>query len=428
LLNLKYEHKEGRVSAIRLVSLLIDRFPIGLLDEQVQIIFLPLVLQLVNDDAEICRELVSQSLLNLIRRVSKNCALALYDYAIRWHKDSNKSLIQASLQLFGIFAQGRKDFPSQTECVLSMFRCLQSSLESRNEDWEQHYYALKSFEKVWRLYSLKISEENDIWDLITLELCHPHLWVKLISSRIIRDQLKEYDPQTFLEEEVSCPQFLRKDASLYRLASSFCSQLDQEEANISSELSDLAIASLSWLVRAMYHNPQLCYAAGESEGKEPVKWLLTRLSTIAKWKGTNRRKSIFKCFAAFCHSAGSQMIRPYLELIIEPLFRSTIEAAGVKDNLGSERFSEESNLAQEVLSLLEESCEHDYVVALSSVKLKFRQKHEQRKSKIATERVSMPEVAAKRKMVKQTIEKERRKRRVDDYRKERGATIKKSRY
>ena len=99
MLNAKYEHKEGRMSAIRLISALLDRLPLDLVDEEVQLMFLPLVLQLVNDDSEECRESVSECLKRLICRISGSVAFSLYEYILRWHEgeqwSSSKGLASA---------------------------------------------------------------------------------------------------------------------------------------------------------------------------------------------------------------------------------------------------------------------------------------------------------------------------------------------
>ena len=118
------------------------------------------------------------------------------------------------------------------------------------------------------------------------------------------------------------------------------------------------------------------------------------------------------------------MISPYLDVIIEPMHRAMIEAAGAKNHLGTEKFSAEAELAKEVLSMLEERCDADYLPALSKVKVKARERRDQRKDDIAAEKIIDPAAAAKKKIEKQIAEKERRKRRVQGHRSDRGATAK----
>ena len=118
------------------------------------------------------------------------------------------------------------------------------------------------------------------------------------------------------------------------------------------------------------------------------------------------------------------MISPFLDVMIEPMHRSMIEAAGAKDHLGTEKFSAEADLAKEVLTFLEEKFPDEFLPAFTQVKIKSRVKREQRKDDLAVERVVDPSVAAKKKIVKQITEKERRKRKVGSHRSNRGATAK----
>ena len=50
--NTKYEYEEGRLSATELLYSVIQKFPLPVLEGHSQFFFLPLVLQLVNDDSK----------------------------------------------------------------------------------------------------------------------------------------------------------------------------------------------------------------------------------------------------------------------------------------------------------------------------------------------------------------------------------------
>ena len=66
---------------------------------------------------------------------------------------------------------------------------------------------------------------------------------------------------------------------------------------MSTELSELAIKSLTWLARAMHSNPDLCYATGERQReKQPVKWLLTRLVQRCQAKRNSSTKGYLQVF------------------------------------------------------------------------------------------------------------------------------------
>jgi len=432
MLNIKYKHYECRMSAIRLVSMLVERLPLNLVDDEIQLLFLPLVLQLVNDEAEECRKFVLACIIRLICRVSTNTASSLFEFTLRWNKGSNPSLRRASLQLIGVFAEGRNDVLSSS--LSTVLECLCVSLECFHNNWQENYFALVSLEKIIKENpGILKKQEMNLWPRVLLSLSEQHAWVRLVSSRIVWTELRSMDPNLFNNSKSG--NLLTKHGTLYEITSALCSHLDTED--ISTDLGEVAIKSLTWLSRAMSKHPNLCYAnsggkihkATESHNsnheQKPVKWLITRLSNIAKRKGTLRRQIIFKFFAALCHlDDGPDIIAPYLDLIIEPLNRSLDEAVGTKDSTGSAKYSEEAELATEVLGYVEELCGNNYLEALAQVKKTARDKRELRKEQKLPLLTSDPKLANKNKVKKKFREKRRQKRRVQEHQEGRGRKMK----
>merc|ERR1712085_63523 len=106
ILNTKYEYEEGRLSAIELLSSVIQKFPLPVLEGRSQFFFLPLVLQLVNDDSKKCKESVAACISLLLQRLSTESVQALFVYTKRWSQSSGSDSLpmeRAAAQLFGIF-------------------------------------------------------------------------------------------------------------------------------------------------------------------------------------------------------------------------------------------------------------------------------------------------------------------------------------
>jgi U3 small nucleolar RNA-associated protein 20 len=415
MLNLKYEYNDGRVSAIRLASILIDKLPSEALDQDAQLMFLPLVLQMNNDDSEECRESVSRCLLKLVDRVSVAVANSFHEYLLRWHKGDNPLLRRASLQLFGIFVEGRKEVLKFTDIsVTSILECLLISLSAKDDDWEEHYFGLVSLEKVLtNLPSERINQDDRLWAAVISELSHSHLWVKLVASRLISKQLHNMDPTN-----IDNKSFLAtRKGSLFDIAKSMCGHfgLNDNGNDTWNQLSKLAIKSLVWIARAVKNHADLFFATDALQGESgsPLEWLMTCLSNVARPKGSVRRQSIYKCFAAIQQATP---LTEYLHLMLEPLHRSTLEAAGTKDYMGHEKSSEEADLAKEVMHLLEEAYDESFVQALAQVKLRARDRKDVRKTN---------ESLSGNKVQKQVRERQRRKRRVEERRDERGGIAKK---
>jgi U3 small nucleolar RNA-associated protein 20 len=206
--------------------------------------------------------------------------------------------------------------------------------------------------------------------------------------------------------------------------------LDVEDVHFVEATCTLAIKAITWAFRAMKQYPNICYDENVSndsdeKSKDPCLWVITRLSNIAKPKGNNRRSSVFKCFAALCTSCNPEHLRPYLELMIEPIDRAIREASnkfGPDDQPDTDPLLA---LPKDVLEILEDTCGTEaFVKAYAEVNRKAREKRDKRKQDIASEAVHNPSAAAQRKINKQLREKERRKRKIDDNRSKRGASKK----
>ena len=77
-------HSEGRRSAIELVGHLAASVPPAVLDAHAQLLFLPLVLRLGNDDDAACRRASLDALRTLLARASAAAFATLYKYVEGW--------------------------------------------------------------------------------------------------------------------------------------------------------------------------------------------------------------------------------------------------------------------------------------------------------------------------------------------------------
>ncbi len=391
VLNVKYKYEEGRLSAIALITNIIEKLPVELLETHSQLFFLPLVLQFVNDDSKACREALSDCLSRLLSRASTEVVQSFYDYTERWSLGTGP-LKRTSLQLFGLFIDARSDFFKKGGVASSLIDRLYEFVDnhSNNDDWEIQYFALLCFEKLCNSsFSCLVETKVDLWVAIIECLTNPHPWIKRVASRMIGTLLNSLEAETFASNKSLF--LVDRPGMLYQVTRNLCSHLDLEEDEQNEELAASAIKSLVWVVQAMHHFPELCYADkaddGDDETRNPVTWLMARLSNIAKPKGSKRRENIFKCFAAFVTVGGANLVLPYLELVLEPLHRSITESDKMMEsvkNSSSRRKqlveeSQEATLAKDVLHLLEESCESEiFLKAYGAVKTRAQEKREAR--------------------------------------------------
>lgn len=431
--NISYAHKEGRLSAIQMLSSVIEKIPNALLQQHAQLIFLPQVLQLVNDDTKECREAVSKCLTILLRRCSKEVLNSFHNYAVRWCGGEGPMQV-ASLQVFAIFVESSPSFVKNH--APAWISRLVSLLDESSREWEATYFSLICLEKLAKIDLSLFQQSKELWPFVVGRLIDPHPWVKLASCRLVQKLFDSDKPKT-LEQ---CP------GMLFDVVRNICFQINVDEDEYSEELATKAIKTLTLALQLLSECPELCFTADSPHAglRDPVAWLLRRLSGIAKPKGRQRRMTVYKFFAAFCTIPGGRLLqkedkkqrRLYLELMLEPVHRSHMEATNEIDNpsvihkaAAVEEEMTESTLARDVLQMIEEGCDpEDFLAAYAAVKTRARDKKEQRKSQAKAEAIQDPAAAVIRKSKKHEQERHRKKRRVEERRRDRGAMKKRRSY
>lgn len=444
VLNIKYEYEDGRMSAIGLLSVVIEKLPSSLLEDQAQLFFLPLVLQLVNDESEKCREAVSKTISSIFQRVSMETLQTLYDYIVRWFSENQSGISgiqRTSAQLLGIMVESRSDFIKRGNHAKDQISILQKVLDAEldnvledsdviGNEWELVYFCLICFEKIHRVMPNTANTQRAMWSTVIKCLVHPHLWIKQVASRIISTHILGLDPTALSFDKESEVSFICSiPGSIHDIAKNICRQIDAPADQLTSGLSTLAVKTLTWAVQAMYFNPKLCYKDDisientgtegmEKKSKDPVLWLMNRLSNMAKDKGELRREAVFKCFAAFASSCDKQIVTPYLEQMLIPLHRALLEAQNLIDQKRARDDDPDTSaldLLKDVMQVLEDQCgTEQFISAYTAVKTRAKERRDQRKQEVASQAIHNPEEAAKRKIKKQERERERKKRRMQE--------------
>jgi U3 small nucleolar RNA-associated protein 20 len=430
--NIGYEHQEGRMAAINMLLSLIQKMPEELLNTNAQLIFLPLVLQKVNDDSKECREGVTKCLVLLLTRCSAEVQRSCHNYCVRWSKGQGPLLV-ASLQVFGIFVESCTDFMKKNNYVPGWVEQLEGTLQSAQSDWEVVYFSLISVEKLSKHYfDSYLRTQDGLWIQVVEHAIDSHPWVKLATARILNN---------FLSSDGANTCFENNPGLLFKILRNICFQLGVDEKEQSEELSDMDIKILTLLLPTIQENKHLCFSDDDKEKEatgNPVLWLMRRLSGVAKAKGKLRRMAVFKCFAAFS-TKHAKIVATYLEPMLEALHRSSTEASNeaeveakveavVQDDGDSEMIAvmTESSLARDVIQLIEETAEDAtvFLKAYAAVKSRAQEKKDERKSTAKAEAIRDPKAFAEKKIKKHEQETPRKKRRVDDRRRDRGGRAK----
>lgn len=459
VLNIKYSYEEGRQSAVELLTATVQKLPLPLVEEYSQLFFLPLVLQLSNDDSKSCRVAVAKSIGVLLKRLSTKLLHALYDYCTQWMIDDR--LRRAATQVLGLFAENRPDFFQKGSIgvgvVISLRNALIKDVQDGMPAWEKCYQCLQTLEKMNSNFLLTIKQDMELWAIILKCLIHPHPWVQEVSSRIISSHFQALNPRTLeksesqgdasrneIAEQHKMSFITRIPGALFEAARNFCFQISTKDENLSDEVLRLAVKNLTWVIVAMHYSPQLCFKDDNKDGafvehansqdaggaydnkstdgnalghehnhessqgvseterkRDPVNWLITRLGCITQGPrcGSKNREFVYKCFGSFAVACESDILSPVLEKMLEVLLSSS---------------DEEPDLVKEVLQLLEKKYDTgEYLTAYTSVQNRLRMKRQWRKDKLRVEAVVDPQSAAKRKIAKHQRERSRQKRRYN---------------
>ncbi|CAG8692427.1 33598_t:CDS:2, partial [Racocetra persica] len=346
-------------------------------------------------------------------------------------------------------------------------------------DWEIGYYALNTFTKLIKAFpSVTYLEEcNKIWILVEKHILHSHSWIRLASSRLFGSYFAKINPETMIATGLNKRNdFLTKDL-LRKLAISFCTQLKSE--HLGQELAIQIVKNLFFIGKCFYylspdedevdhsftkerdenHNEESISEDIDNENHDDIDdidnietddadasnaddekqnmqqiignqasdsgtvkssliWLFKKLSYQARFSSSNneeidhQRTSIYQWFAAMitCMSP-NDLVPPYLLHIISPIYRlinnETTKGQDI-DNL--------KRLGKEVLDLLHKRVgTTEYHNAYNKVRQRIEEVRRERKHQRVIKAIVDPESAAKRKIQRNEMKKQNRKRKNEEF-------------
>ncbi|KAM8777268.1 small subunit processome component 20 homolog [Rhynchonycteris naso] len=154
---------------------------------------------------------------------------------------------------------------------------------------------------------------------------------------------------------------------------------------------------------------------GKEEPSRPATllWLIQKLSRVAKLEAAYsprnplKRTCVFKFLGAVAMDLGADRVKPYLPVIIAPLFRELNSTYSDQDPLLK-------NLSQEIIELLKKLVGlESFSLAFASVQKQANEKRALRKKRKALEFVTNPDIAAKKKLKKHKNKSEAKKRKIE---------------
>ncbi|CAG8668326.1 8263_t:CDS:2, partial [Acaulospora morrowiae] len=275
--NLNYVFESGRQSVMEMINLLINKFGDDLLMEYAEMLFLALVMSLVNDETNKCREMAGALIKILLRRMDDQRLRNVYLLLDKWfNKSEKKSMQRMAVQVYGLVIEtfGERFKKHITELldvlrnalisskqVLEQLETITSDNEDKhdnivdNADWELGYYSLNTFTKLVKKFPSIIYSEmekiKEIWLLVEEHILYPHAWVRLAASRLFGMYFAIINPETMIASGSNTKiEYLSRDI-LRKLSSSFCTQLKSEL--LGPELAMQIVKNLFFIGKCFYY-------------------------------------------------------------------------------------------------------------------------------------------------------------------------------
>lgn len=294
--NMDYPHESGRKSVLDAIHLLITKIGDNLVQEVVQVFFIPLVMVLVNDESADCREMAGALLKDVFRRSDDARCQTFLRLLRTWvGQDQQKLLVRASLQVYGLFLEvvgtkGKKEASSLTPRVRELLAGAIDEDAKNPTEWELVYFSLQLWSKISQLFheTAFAASNANMWGAVRGCLRFPHAWVRLASARLLGVLFAEYARGSLAPVPLVNSRGLKLEgAEMIDIALDTSRQLNSPE--LTEELGLQAVKNLLFLARCFYTN--LMPAAKkddeatteeESGAKTALSWVIGRISGVIR--------------------------------------------------------------------------------------------------------------------------------------------------
>ncbi|KZS87766.1 hypothetical protein SISNIDRAFT_446569 [Sistotremastrum niveocremeum HHB9708] len=449
--NLSYSFESGRKSVMELLSAIFSKVEVALLREYADLFFVALVMSLANDDSAKCREMAANLIRGLFDKLDAEGREVIFKQVHTWaSQHTHKTLVHVALQVYGLaFEALPTDFsPYLSVALEDLLSNLRFSveelerLESGGDDgedqmeidigWQAPYQALCVLEKLLRTPQLIPDDSRHTLSQLVVDiLLFPHIWVRTASCRILG--------LLFTASPISRPgtdaRGIFSAKSMAGLAGKLCSQLRSQ--NLDEPLGLQVVKNLFYVGKCFCLVPEPTAGTNDSETvpedspeqahraiENPLPWLFSKLSYQARSVHIARRNrssnqehweiqlsSILRWFAAMANHMDASVLEKFLVHILTPVYR-LVDDESIRDP----KIDDLKVLTQELIDLIQNKVG---TTKFSTIYNQIRQGvvsvRRERKAERVMQVVQNPEEAAKRKIQRNTVKKESRKRKNREF-------------
>ncbi|THV05319.1 hypothetical protein K435DRAFT_120793 [Dendrothele bispora CBS 962.96] len=467
--NLSYVYESGRKSVMEILGAIIAKFQLGLINEYAELLFVALVMAIANDDSAKCREMAAELVKSLIQRLGDEKRKAFLGHLHKWAEPlGQEKLVRVSAQVYGIATEALKEEiePHMSVIVQDVNAILQhgsEQLDAINErddgdamdvdvetDWQASYYSLIVLSKLAKFFPDLITQSKEIdWKLIVDHLLFPHAWVRTASCRLlgtlfgateVRAPTSEPEP----ESEYNPVKFLPFSKSGMKvIAGKLCTQLKSEHLDEALSLQIVKCLFFIGKCFALVPFPEQRTANDEDAGKQiedeedesgqeessdntgnDLPWLFSKLSyqvrsaliarrnrSSSKTNWFHQPLSIIRWFAAMASHLEASVLERFLVHILSPVYR-IIEDDTVHDS----KMEELKSLSTELQDLVQSKVgTTKFSLVYSQIRQGVAKVRRERKEARVLQVAMDPQAAANRKMSRNMVKKESRKRKGREF-------------
>ncbi|KAF6153049.1 hypothetical protein GIB67_034771 [Kingdonia uniflora] len=454
---LSYEHSTGREAVLEMLHNILEKLPKNFVDGQANNIFVNLVQRLQNDSDSNVSTMKAGVIKKLIGCINQNNVRGITQFGLTWYMEERQRYWIPGAEVLGILVEVLKnglkehigDVFAKVKSILES--CLSEQTDCPNEAlcpfWKEAYYSLILFEKMINQFpELYSGKGQEIWELICDLLLHRHIKLRSISNHLLFSYFAAASSDSSIRKTKLETFLLMKPSRLFKIAASFCCQLEGQLSDDSSS-NEIIIQNIVFAISRLYSlvgkkkcqdfwctlelkeqhhfvkafqllEPKngIIYCVNFEDSTEKlqsvlVSPLLKKLAKLALIKEDVQMKIIFKCFQKISVQLGQEGCQQNAIHLLRPFYKVCEGYAGkvIEDDV--------KQLAEEVRDTIKEILGQGFAKLYLEIKMDVDNKRKKKKEDEKIMAVVDPEANAKRKRRNATKNQKNKKRKVTEMKK-----------
>ncbi len=446
--NLEYDYPEGRQSVMEAVNTMVGKMKGDNGQESISAFFIPILLRILNDDNEGCRQVAGALLGRLFSLADRTRMTEMFQPLRAWaEQEENPALRKLSLQAYGIILDANTNLSKEEFGLIrdSLSTALSLSSADDEDDWELQFQALLLLQKMAESQPERMLDhkQNQLWSSVWPSLSHRNAWIQSTSASLCIQFFSHSISADRSKLPLACEYGLSVDSDGFlTLLKAGVRVLRRTEGN--ENLSSQIVQILGFLGQCLDQNGLSMevkqtstdenvlnfQSEDESYVEDGVKtrtktisgvqYLLDQLTRILRFEANRLTTAAFLPKTSALQLLSSLLAdlsmanlpRPQIHEILLPLQHMTdpnVTAPRSADPTFAATHQRLVELSHEVMEKLQKKLgDAEYIKALTEVSKIMRRRRDERRTKRQIERVAEPERAARDKKRKHDKTKERK--------------------